>query len=145
MHRLVVATYFGQPCSPELQVNHKDSDRGNNHVQNLEYVTPSENQRHSWLSKPRSINGRAVEARLVGETKHWSLFCSITAAARHTGVNPVKISRICQGLDSSTHWEFKLAQEVLPGEEWRPVVLDGARRPSSKGLRNGRLQPAGTA
>ncbi|CAE7335988.1 unnamed protein product [Symbiodinium natans] len=33
VQRLVAATFLGQPQSPDHQVNHKDSNRGNNHIQ----------------------------------------------------------------------------------------------------------------
>lgn len=45
VHRLVALTYLGP--SNGLEVNHKDFNRSNNHVSNLEYVTRKENIRHS--------------------------------------------------------------------------------------------------
>jgi hypothetical protein len=47
VHRLVAAAFIG-PKPDGLQVNHKDGDKQNNLVYNLEYVTPSENLRHSY-------------------------------------------------------------------------------------------------
>jgi hypothetical protein len=52
VHRLVSATFLGV-CS--LQVNHKDGVKTNNHIDNLEYVTCSENIKHAFdmgLNKP---------------------------------------------------------------------------------------------
>ena len=41
VHCLVARAFLGTPPSPEhLEVNHKDRDRCNNAVRNLEYVTP---------------------------------------------------------------------------------------------------------
>lgn len=43
-HRLVLLAFVGD--SP-LDANHKDGDKRNNHLDNLEYVTHSENLRHA--------------------------------------------------------------------------------------------------
>lgn len=47
LHRLIW-TYFKGPINPTLQINHKDGNKSNNHIKNLEICTPQENQRHSY-------------------------------------------------------------------------------------------------
>lgn len=47
LHRLVTAAFLG-PCPAGLQVNHKDGDKNNNALENLEYVTQSENTKHAY-------------------------------------------------------------------------------------------------
>lgn len=49
IHRLVAETYL-PVVEGKLHVNHKDRDKSNNHVLNLEWCTPQENQEHA-LSK----------------------------------------------------------------------------------------------
>lgn len=44
VHRLVAAVFLG---SSDLQVNHKDGNKVNNHIHNLEYVTQSQNITHA--------------------------------------------------------------------------------------------------
>jgi hypothetical protein len=46
VHRLV-AIAFLEPDDSRPQVNHKDGDRHNNHVSNLEWCTHAENMRHA--------------------------------------------------------------------------------------------------
>lgn len=52
IHRLVAATFIGEPTENRL-VNHKDSDRQNNVLENLEYVTAQENSRHRFKYDPK--------------------------------------------------------------------------------------------
>ena len=48
VHRLVASLFCPNPNPEELtQVNHKDGDKSNNHYSNLEWVSPSDNMRHS--------------------------------------------------------------------------------------------------
>ena len=132
VHRLVAATFLGQPSSPQLQVNHRDLDRGNNRVDNLEYVTNGQNRRH-FLSQEvgpgrRITSNIPVQGRLKQNEDDWIGFGSLTAAALHTGLSCRKISRLCSQHDGNELWEFRFAgQALLPGEEWRQVVLKGAR------------------
>lgn len=47
VHRLV-AMYYLEDYSPDLQVNHKNGDKADNRVENLEMVTNRENVIHAW-------------------------------------------------------------------------------------------------
>ena len=60
IHRLVML-HFGPPC-PSIKhiVHHKDSNRQNSHIDNLEWLTNDENQIRAWRDNPN----RAVGPRL---------------------------------------------------------------------------------
>lgn len=47
IHRLVLENFIG-PCPDNHQCNHKDGIKQNNSLPNLEWVTRSENMRHSY-------------------------------------------------------------------------------------------------
>jgi hypothetical protein len=47
IHNLVAEAFIG-PKLPGMDVNHIDGDKTNNRVENLEYLTRSENLLHSW-------------------------------------------------------------------------------------------------
>ena len=54
IHRIIALSFLGPPNG--RQVNHKDGNKINNKVDNLEYISAKENIRHSWklgLSKIR--------------------------------------------------------------------------------------------
>lgn len=56
VHRLVLVAFAGHPINSSLQVNHIDRNPSNNNLSNLEWVTASQNVRHSLnngLQRPR--------------------------------------------------------------------------------------------
>ena len=72
VHR-IVATHFIPNPDNKPTVNHKDGDKLNNHVSNLEWMTHSENNRHAWDIGLNSNRERLSEAekerRLKARTK----------------------------------------------------------------------------
>jgi len=56
VHRLVAIAFIANPKNKE-QVNHKDFNRKNNILENLEWVTNQENAHHSYLAgRKKNIN-----------------------------------------------------------------------------------------
>lgn len=56
---LVAKTYLGDFSEKGLQVNHIDGDKQNNNLKNLEWVTPSENIKHSFKNGMSSQKGES--------------------------------------------------------------------------------------
>lgn len=49
-HRMILETYSPIDESEKFEVNHKDLNKLNNNLENLEWVTSSENKTHSYLN-----------------------------------------------------------------------------------------------
>jgi hypothetical protein len=47
IHKLVALAFIPKPDN-KTQVNHKDGNKLNNHIDNLEWVTSQENNQHAW-------------------------------------------------------------------------------------------------
>jgi hypothetical protein len=48
VHRLVAIHFIDKRINDGNKINHKDGDKTNNHVENLEWVTDSENLKHYY-------------------------------------------------------------------------------------------------
>ena len=80
VHRLV-ARAFCEGFEPDLQVNHKDGDKLNNVVENLEWVSGSENCKHAFSLGLRTSPNKKLTDDQVQEAaimhSHGALFKDI--------------------------------------------------------------------
>ncbi len=66
-HRLVALTWLGQPPSEQHEVAHNDGVRTNNHVSNLRWATPAENQADRKIHGTYVDGDRAYSAKLTDD------------------------------------------------------------------------------
>lgn len=127
IHRLVASAFIDNPLNKE-QVNHKNGIRNDNRVENLEWVTNTENQQHSFQVLGRVIGrkGKPMTDKMrAGLKKYWKehyddkvkkvrcielnrVFVSITNACKELGVSK-HISDCCKGKRERAggyHWEY---------------------------------------
>ena len=136
IHRLVARAFLGAPPSPQCSdINHKDLNPSNNCIENLEYVTKSENIRHFHANRGYENGGtaRAILGRSHGSEDEWVQYPSIKQAAEVHGVCRSAVSKCARGfLNQVGGYEFRLIgveePSYLPGEEWRPVDLKRLKR-----------------
>jgi len=149
MTHIVVATTFKLPRKPGQNfVNHKNLDRKDARVSNLEWVTRSENIKHSYeMNKQRKCNAnkrvKPVRGRKIGTTE-WILYSGgASEAARTLNVSVGRISACCaHAYDAKQtggyefEWDKPTEAALLEGEEWRQVSDDGAAVSSFGRYRN---------
>lgn len=58
IHRLVALVFLGPNPPEKTQVNHKDGNKLNNSLENLEYCTPAENAQHAYATGLNDPNKR---------------------------------------------------------------------------------------
>lgn len=94
VHRLVLTVFVG-PCPPGMQTRHLDGDPGNNHLGNLRWGTPAENNRdtlrhgrHEKANRTHCPQGHL----LAGE--------NLVDAQRRRG------RRSCLACDKARNWHY---------------------------------------
>lgn len=107
--------------------DHIDENHHNNHISNLQWLTPSQQIIKSNQLKPRNhgpAQSKPVEQWTLGTpSTKVATFSSIMEAGRKTGILPGGISNCARGKKSSAggfQWRFQEleSQKDLEGEKW---------------------------
>jgi hypothetical protein len=112
LHDLIAQAFLGE--TPEnCIVNHKDGNKKNNKVENLEYITYSENTKHAYdsgLVKNKINKGNSVPINQLSlEGEFIATFPSAKEANRKLGISTSNISSVCNGNRPNAggyKWEF---------------------------------------
>jgi hypothetical protein len=95
VHRLV-ATYWIDNPEEKREVNHKNLNRTDNRVENLEWITSSENQKHKYANGNYKTSNRKV-VQLDENDNQIKTYSSVAEAAKAMGINRQGIDKVCKG------------------------------------------------
>lgn len=106
IHRIVATAFIPKPegWDDTWDVNHKNGDKTDNRVENLEWVTRSENIRHADRTRLRKLS-KPVEQIDLTTGEVIATYPSQTEAARAVGCTKANINVCCKG---KTHQAFGL-------------------------------------
>ena len=108
VHRIVANAFIPNPKG-YTEINHKDYDRTNNCVDNLEWVDSSQNKQHAYLKdENKSSRGKAVIQRSKDGT-YIKTFETISKAAKEMNCSIAAISNCCLGRTKTSQgflWSF---------------------------------------
>ena len=104
VHRLVAEAFLGPPPTPAHEVNHKNGIRTDPRSANLEWVTHSENMRHSYgVLGVKSVRGERNGASKLTEAEARTILARCAAGelqrvvAADYGINVVTVGDIARG------------------------------------------------
>lgn len=92
IHRLVAIAFIQNP-NGYSEINHKDENKGNNRVENLEWCSRSYNVTYGTGTEKRRRNNRTKPIAMFDDDGNEIMrFFSLAEGARHVGVNPSCLS-----------------------------------------------------
>lgn len=99
VHRLVAIVFIGEPTDPTFVVNHIDGDKTNNMVNNLEWVSRSDNDKHKYKLDLQEKKKIFIPCKLVTKDGTELFFESISACGRAIGLSDKRLAHLMRNLD----------------------------------------------
>lgn len=97
IHRLVAQAFLPNPEN-KPEIDHIDTNRTNNSISNLRWVTRSENNRNPISLEKYKIGRTGTFKHAVKCVETGKIYTSCKEAYRNTGIHPSGISLVCKGI-----------------------------------------------
>lgn len=108
VHRLVMKAFCPREDMDELQINHKDGNKLNNHLENLEWSTALDNMRHSFVTGLQRYAMKECHMYDL-EGNYIKSFINSQEASKETGIDQSNIHRCLNEEFTHCHqYQFKL-------------------------------------
>lgn len=122
VHRLVAEAFIPNPNNYPI-INHKDENKSNNHVSNLEWCNKSYNALYgSTQSKLRAHKIQPIQMIDNSTGEVIKEFDSIKSASELTGIHRGYISNVCRGKHKTAHgyiWRYIGEQKWVRKKRYR--------------------------
>lgn len=112
IHRLVAEAFLPNP-DKKTQVNHIDSDRSNNELYNLEWVTPQENILHSYRCSIRKLE------YVIYRKEDNKEFPSISSISKYYNTDYRKVKDVLEIKNGKKFFSEKKLLEILSKKDNR--------------------------
>ena len=110
LHSLVANAFLEKPTGADNYViNHKNGNKFDNNLENLEWITITENNKHARDTKLNIAKTLKV-SQYTSDGTFIETFNSIKEAAEKTGCSDSKISKVCKGKRNHTggfKWKYE--------------------------------------
>ena len=128
VHRLVAETFISNPEN-KPEVNHKNGIKTDNRMENLEWVSRSENNKHKYrvlgykaynpmkgkFGKDNHLSKAVIQTQ---DGKFIAFYNGIREAERQTGINHHRISECCRGnTRTAGGYEWQHCEPVKPDDD----------------------------
>jgi hypothetical protein len=123
IHRIVASVFLEEK---DLIINHKDGDKTNNNLENLEWVSYKDNTKHALESKLQKTHPNKVGQYTLKDQELIKEYSSIIEASKETGISDKHIGSVCRGNRKSTGgyvWKYidkdfsKVNEDEVDGKE----------------------------
>ena len=149
LHRIILETFNPVEGMDKLDCNHRDENKENNCLNNLEWLSRKENLNYGTRNEraAATLKNNPKISKAVRCLDDKQLYSSMNEASRQIGISNGNISQCCNGKRKSAgglHWMFEkdyqkmLVAELLEiafcGEENEPDETDGSELVSICGI-----------